>query len=142
MPPIAPLAVTWSPRRVPLEPHAAFAQGAAAVRLGRRLLELDDDRLEQLVAVAAPSALLVIGPPRALVWVDGVVYLGRAASAPKLLVPTNLEPSAPIDLLQRALLADLQAAAPVAVIVDPPRLISAGDARSIDRGRLSRWLAP
>jgi len=138
------LRVDWTPRAIPLAPCAAFATGAAARALGRRLLALDDARLAALAAVAAADLLLVVGAGDDLPWIDGAGYLGRDPAAPELLLPTTLAPTVPAPVLARAVRARLQAASaspPAAVLAAPTtRIVPCGGARAIDRARLAAWL--
>ncbi|MFN3200700.1 MAG: hypothetical protein ACE366_20040 [Bradymonadia bacterium] len=154
----------WHPRPHPLDPIAAVGWGrSTAVALGRRLLELSDDILALYRGVAGPEVLLVLDPrphgpdiapanaeptaaerPQAppLPWVDGVHYLGWDPGAPGLLLPTHSSPSAPGELLSRALSRRAgPGQSPLAVLPDPPRIVPAGSARPIDRSSLTRWLA-
>jgi hypothetical protein len=82
---------------------------------------------------------VVLGPESELPWVDGVVYLGREAAAPGLLVPTHLSPDVPIALLEAAVLRSVQGS-PVAVVPDARQLIDVGAARAIDRATLLAWV--
>lgn len=144
--------VTWRPRPAPLDPVGLAVRGEAARMLARRLLARDDEALARLAGVAAPGLLVVLGDAADLPWVDGAVYLGRDADAPSLLLPTAREPSAPLPLVERALLARARAGAadgtgametspPYAVLVDPPLLASTLAARPIERPVLEAWLA-
>jgi hypothetical protein len=109
--------------------------------LATRLLECDDEALGALQGIAGEGFLAVLGEEDQLPWVDGVVYLGREASSPSLLLPTNREPLVPPPLLERAVLGRLRSPQPpIAVLVDPALLVSAGPARPIDRERLQAWL--
>jgi hypothetical protein len=86
---------------------------------------------------------VVLGEPADLPWVDGAVYLGRDADAPALLLPTAREPSIPLPLVERALLARARTSGtspPYAVLVDPPLLASTQAARPILRPVLQGWL--
>jgi len=47
------VSVTWSPREPPLSPVAVAAQGVAAWRLARRVLEYSDEQLARLTGVPA-----------------------------------------------------------------------------------------
>jgi hypothetical protein len=140
--------VTWRPRPAPLDPVGLAVRGEAARTLARRLLARDDEALARLAGVAAPGLLVVLGDAADLPWVDGAVYLGRDADAPSLLLPTAREPSAPLPLVERALLARartagaaIEASPPYAVLVDPPLLASTLAARPIERPVLEAWLA-
>ena len=119
------------------------ARGEAARALARRLLARDDEALARLSGVAGPELLVVLGVAADLPWVDGAVYLGRDADAPALLLPTTREPAMPPVLAERALIARAQAlnaAPPLAVLLDPPILASAQAARPILRATLQSWL--
>jgi hypothetical protein len=136
---LARIRLEWAPRATPLVARAAFASGATARLLGRRLAELDDAALGALAAVAGKGALVVLGEPSLLPWVDGVGYLGRDDAAPDLLLPTALAPSVPAAALEAAVRA-AAGSTPVAVLAAPRRLIPCGRARAIDRARLVAWL--
>ncbi len=160
-----PIAVTWSPRPQPLRPCAAWARGEAARRLARRLLATNDETLERLRGVAGSDLLLVLGDEENLPWVDGIGYLGTSAEATALLLPTQLAPSVPEDLFERAVLARTEpGASPVAVLafsrtitgptlrcvglppggrcvgLPPGGRVSAAAARPLARDRLIAWL--
>lgn len=129
------------PRPLPLAPQAALAEGPAAVRLARRLLEGPDAALARLAGVGGPGVLAVCGAEADLPWVDGVRYLGRDPAAPSLLLPTALAFDGPLELLERALLRRAApAGAPLAVLLDPLRLVPLGAARPVSRARLAAWL--
>jgi hypothetical protein len=142
--------VQWRPRAAPLEPVGIAVRGEAAGVLAERLLARDDAALSRLSGVAAPGLLVVLGDGGELPWVDGAVYLGRDAEAPALLLPTTHEPSVPLPLVERALLARSARSAgaaglswpspPYAVLVDPPLLASVQAARPIVRKVLLAWL--
>jgi hypothetical protein len=109
--------------------------------LAARLLEEDDEALARLRGVAGEGILAVLGEEDQLPWVDGGVYLGRDASSPSLLLPTNREPLVPLPLLERAVLARLRSPyPPIALLAAPPLILSTGLARPIHRGRLQTWL--
>lgn len=134
------VSIAFRPRAVPLAPAAAAARGGAARALAERLLDRDDEALAKLAGVWAPGLILVMGEADLLPWVDGVVYLGRDPGAPALLLPTALSPDVPAPLLERAVRARADLAAPIAVLADPPALVSAGGARAIERTRLLAFL--
>ncbi len=134
--------VGFVPRRLSLTPAAAAGVGGVARRLGERLLDLDDPRLAGLRGVASDDVLVVLGEAESLPWVDGIVYLGHDSSAPRLLLPTALEPDVPASLLERALFGRASGEkGPLAVLASPRRLIPAGAARRIERTLLERWLS-
>lgn len=130
--------MTWTPRREPLLATAAVARGAAARRLVHRLLTRDDTQLAQLTGVASDDLVLVLGPLSELPWTDGVLYLGKEPGAAELMLPTTLCPSVPRGLLCRAMLAT-QVAPPVAVLPDPPTLISLAQALPLSQRALLDW---
>jgi hypothetical protein len=141
------ISVQWRPRAPPLEPVGMAVRGAAAGVLAERLLARDDEALARLSGVAAPAFLVVLGDPGELPWVNGAVYLGRDTEAPALLLPTTHEPSVPLPLVERALLARSAGASgvswtspPYAVLIDPPLLASVQAARPIVRQVLLAWL--
>lgn len=131
--------VEWVAREHALPPSAVVGTGAVARELGRRLAALEDAQLGALRAVAGADILLVLGDRHALPWVNGVVYLGRDPHAPGLLLPTTLAPTIASAVLATAVEARANAS-PVAVLAEPRRLIPCGDARSIERSHLARWL--
>jgi len=137
------IALTWRPRTTPLDPLGMAVRGDAVRALAKRLLARDDEALARLSGVASPGLLVVLGEAADLPWVDGAVYLGRDADAPSLFLPTSREPTAPLPLVERALLARARTSGtspPYAVLVDPPLLASTQAARPIVRPVLQAWL--
>lgn len=134
--------MTFSSRAEILEPVAVAAVGRAARRLGQRLLQLSEDQLGEWTGVAGASAIVLLGASDSLPWVDGVSYLGRDPRAPRLLVPTNLQPTTvAIEVFEQAVLGrDSRLAPPVAVVVSPPCLLSLAGALPVRRNRLRAWL--
>ncbi len=131
--------VTWRPRFTPLVPVGAVAQGSAATRLAHRLLQAPDD-LPRFKGVSAPGLLVILGEEELLPWVNEVIYLGRDPQSPSLLVPTNLEPSVPLSLLERSITANHAGIAPCAVLANPPAIIPLVDARPLAQKSLLKWL--
>lgn len=135
------IVLKWLPRERPLTPCAAVAQGEAAQRLARRLLEYGEAELEQLQGVAEHGMLLVRGEAAALPWAEGVVYLGQDAEAPALLLPTALRPDFPAALLERAMRAQFPTVAPpLAVLPGTMQVVSLAGARTLARASLEAWL--
>ena len=135
--------IAWRPRSAPLEPVGMAARGEAARALARRLLARSDEDLARLTGVAGQDLILVLGDSALLPWVEGAAYLGRDARAPSLLLPTNREPTVPLSLLERALVARalrVKAEPPLAVLLDPLLLASALEARPLVRRRLRSLL--
>jgi hypothetical protein len=140
MPPL--FQIRWQPRTEPLAPLAVAVQGAAATMLARRLLDRSADDLASLRGVSAPALLIVSGPGVLLPWAEGALYLGQDPSAPHLLLPTTLAPSAPTALMERALRAAFPAVLPpIAVLMPWNRLVSLQQARAIEAECLREWLA-
>ena len=131
--------VTWRARFTPLAPLGVVAHGSAATKLAHRLLEVPE-LLPQFKGVGAPKLLVILGEEELLPWVDTVVYLGRDGQSPSLLLPTNLEPSVPPALLERAIAANHPGIGPCALLVNPPSLIPLGEARPLGRKALLKWL--
>ncbi|MGH9765339.1 MAG: hypothetical protein ACREDR_09505 [Blastocatellia bacterium] len=135
--------IAWEARATPLVPAGAWALGAAAENLARRLLALDDQHFASLAGLARiedRGLLIILGEEAFLPWVDGICYLGRDEQAPSLLLPTNFVPTAPLPLLERALLQRASASKgnpPLVVIPDPPSICWAGNARPFAREVLS-----
>lgn len=90
--------------------------------------------------MGAPGLLVILGEEKRLPWVDGVVYLGHDPQSPSLLLPTNLEPSVPAALLQRALEVVHKQRGPAALLLDPPAIVPLSAARTIARASLIKWL--
>jgi hypothetical protein len=117
----------------------AIALAATGLRVSvliQRLLEEPDERLSRLRGVIGAGCAIVLGETEALPWIEGLTYLGRDPDAPSLLLPTNLAPSVPATLLERALFAQIDEAPPIAVLPDPPRIASVSKALPIARSRL------
>ena len=135
------LQVRWRPRDEPLAPAAVVGQGEASRALARRLLALAEGTLSKFRGVAAPGLLVALGAPEDLPWVEDAAYLGREPRAPSLLLPTSRAPDVAAELFERAArLRAGTAAAPIAVLLDPPALVSVAAARPIDRASLAAWL--
>ena len=93
------LAVDWRPIEPPRVPVAALADGPNASGLALSTTRLVAHGADLRAAVGG-GALLVLGEPEVLPWTLGVTYLGRDNG---LLLPTTLEPTIPVDLLDTAL---------------------------------------
>jgi hypothetical protein len=131
--------VTWRARLTPLAPIGLVAQGSAATKLAHRLLEAPDV-LPRFKGVSGPKLLVILAEEELLPWVDKLVYLGRDRQSPSLLLPTNLEPSVPPALLERAIAANHPGIGPCALLLNPPTLIPLGEARALARRGLLKWL--
>jgi hypothetical protein len=137
---LSPIPVTWQSRDEPLVASAVSASGEIALNLAHRLLDLDDEALASLKGVSGPEFLLIVGDEKSLPWVDGVTYLGRDPRAPSLLVPTTLEPSVHIALLERALADKFTGMQPLAVVADAQLVVSLGSARPVAAQSVRQWL--
>ena len=123
-----------------MTPCAVVAQGEAAQRLARRLMELGEAELAQLQGVAERGTLLIRGEMDLLPWAEGVIYLGQDAEAPALLLPTALQPDFPVALLERAVRTQFPAVAPpVAVLPGTLQVISLAGTRTVARASLKAW---
>jgi hypothetical protein len=136
--------VSASVRAEPLTPTAVLALEAAAVALVRRLLQLDATHLSRLRGVSGPTFVLICGAAEDLPWVDGVLYLGVDASAPRLLMPTPLCPNVPCALLERAIARRLdgqpyRVSPPWALCFEPQLVIPVGDAKPVTARALEAW---
>jgi hypothetical protein len=132
--------ITWQPREIPLAPVAAAAVHDVARALAQRLMEMDDESLAQLRGAVGPQFIIVMGDAQNLPWVNGIVYLGRSPAAPSLLLPTALEPDAPVALLERAVARRLPNSQLTALLTDPFLLAPVAVAQPIARDALRTWM--
>ncbi|WP_375768592.1 hypothetical protein NR798_44090 [Archangium gephyra] len=132
---------SWSPRSSPLPALAVAGVGPVALALARRVLEAEDTALARWSGVAGPGVLVLLGDTESLPWVEGVVYLGRDAAAPSLLLPCTLAPDVAPSLLERALITRAQAGTPLAVLPRTAHLVPVGAARPLSRDTVRTWLA-
>ena len=100
---LSTLSWQWRPVVDAALPRAAVGHGAAALRLLARLAALPAARRAALTATGTADWLIVLGPTDDLPWVEGVRYAAPCAASPALWLPTHCEPTAPVDLLWRAL---------------------------------------
>lgn len=136
-------ATASEPRVTPLVPEAALGVGPVALALGKRLLELGDEQLERLRAVAGTDALLVVGNGADLPWCDGISYFGREPDDAGLLLPCASSPAVPATVLAQALERRFEEHGlrrPFLISLDPPLLLSVGNARKLERAALHAWL--
>lgn len=136
------VAIDLVPRADGLEPAGVVGLGSVACALAERLLRLDDQQLQRLRGASGDDLLVVLGDPSALPWVDGCIYVGHDASAPRLLLPTARQPTFATELFERALLLRWpHLSPPVVVIGVPPKVFSAANALPIRRATLEAWLS-
>jgi MoxR-vWA-beta-propeller ternary system domain bpX5 len=132
--------IPFVPRPDVLDPIAVVGLGRVAGALARRLLQLEDEPLHGLRGAAGDDLVVVLGAVEALPWVDGVNYLGRDPSAPRLLLPTMLRPAVAADVFERAVARHAAALpSPWAVLPHARRIFSGVHAGPIDRDLLGRW---
>jgi hypothetical protein len=93
----------WRPAVDAVAPRAAVGHGVAANRLLARLAGTPLARRAALAATGTADWLIVLGPADDLPWVEGVRYAAPCAACPALWLPTHAAPTAPVDLLWRAL---------------------------------------
>ncbi len=135
------ICVAWRPRSAPLEPVGAVASGDTARARGRRVTAADDTALARLRGVTAGPWLVLLGDAADLPWVDGVIYVGRDARAPALLLPTVFEPTVPVAVFARALARRHgDARPPLVVLPEPACVLPCAAARQVSRARLQAWL--
>lgn len=133
--------IAFAPRAGSLDPVAVIATGPVARALAHRLLRLADADLTALRGVAGDGLIALMGGAATLPWVDGVVYLGCDADAPRLLLPTMLRPTVAADVFERAIARHAgRHASPWAILAAPPRVIPLGDALPVERAHVLRWL--
>jgi len=131
--------VVWTARPHPLPALAVAGVGPVALGLARRALAASDTQLARWSGVAGPGVLVLLGDTDSLPWVEGVVYLGRDAQAPSLLLPCTLAPDVAPALLERALVTHAGGATPLAVLPRSGHLVPVGSARPVSREALEGW---
>lgn len=131
--------VRWSVRAEPAVPSAVVGRGAAARRLGARLMSAGTG-WRGLVGSgrAQDDLLLVFADSRDLPWVDGLTWLAADPAAPALWVDTRFAPDLPWALVARAVRRVVPGA--VAWLRDPDLLVPLGAADRIDPAALGAWL--
>jgi len=103
------------------------------------MLALSDEALRRFTGVASDGAIVLLGPPDALPWFDGALYLGAQGG---LLVPTWAEPDVHPTLLEKALRRALPKvpAGPLAVLMrglgEQPVVVSLAAALPLSRDKL------
>ncbi|MFO0695454.1 MAG: hypothetical protein U0230_17965 [Polyangiales bacterium] len=138
-----PLVLGFRGRPEPLGPSAVVAFDEVALRLARRLLDADDERLSRLRGVGGDGTLAILGDERDLPWEDGVIYLGTEEADPSICVPTTLEPDVPSGWL--ASIVDARGSLlPLALVPRAEGLdvISLREARPLARAKLAAFVEP
>lgn len=115
----------WSPRDNPLAPLGVAACSAAlSTEMIIKLLKKEDSELAKLQCVAGSGVIFILADENDLPWLDGVVYLGQERNS-TIYIPTNLNVSVPLPLLERALLvANPNLLPPIAVLPSVARVLS------------------
>ena len=116
---------SWQPREQPLAACALWVAKPMYSRLVQRLQRLSAARLARLQWLRTPQGVLVLGAEEQLPWLDCALWLGRDATAPRLLQPTLQQTDVPAPLLEQACLA--RTGVPTALI--PP--LAAGAAGTL-----------
>jgi hypothetical protein len=125
------------PRAVPLVPTAALYPREDVNALRARL---DIPDRSNLTAVATPTVLILLGPAAELPWTPNVRYFGRDQAAPSLLVSTAVAPTAPMDLLEKAVARAAKGPGPWLVDDVAQTVIAVAAARKLSLGKLDEWL--
>jgi hypothetical protein len=110
----APIVVRWGPREPPLPPAAV----AVPADQGRALVAAVRHRVAagiRVRAVAGSGRLIVLAEPDDLPWCPGARYLGWDGG---LLLPTEIVPSVPAELLAVAARSAMVEGALLAVLPD------------------------
>lgn len=123
------LSVTWSARRLPLEPVGVAARGLAARRLADRVITAPGPWR----GVVGEDLIVVLGDE--LPWADGVVYLGHSPDHPALLYDTRSEPNVPLAWLVKRLCRE----GPVAWLREPDLLVPLASAAPFHAPALQAW---
>jgi len=127
--------LSWRPRRTPLAADGVAGVGQVGKELARRLLARGDTGAFRGIAGETTLVLLGRDPP----WVDGAVYLGREPGAPRLWVPTRLEPDLDAFRVGRKLL-EMGLVGPVALLPDQGLAIPLSEAAPLQVEALQGWL--
>ena len=121
--------VIWRAREVPLSPVAVVGRGEVA----SRLVDLVIERGCSWHGVVGNGLIVVLGDD--LPWVDGVLYLGRAAGQPALLHDTRLEPDVPVAWIAKRLCGR----GAIAWLQSPDLLVPLGAAAPFHAPALQAW---
>lgn len=130
--------IKWQNRFDSLEPLALIAFDDVAIRLKKKLLSFDDEKLSLMQGVFGENLLFISSKTENLPWIDGGIYLGKDARATSIFLPTNLRPNIPFDLFEKSLLRRFADKIPFAVVED--RIIPVGKMRPVSRKILSEIL--
>ena len=123
--------ISWRQREKPLSPTGLFVTSAQLPALIERLTDGCNQETLPYRAAHSQKGLVLLGEEEQLPWVPGVTYLGVDREAPHLLIPTNVSPDFPLELINRAVKAHVSAP-PVAMIPHESLLFPMAEARPID----------
>jgi hypothetical protein len=109
------------------EPEPPIAQGVIGVgAVSRTLFAAIEARpqaaRQALMAAANDDLLILTGPLEDLPWVDGAQYIAPRAEMPALWLPTAQRPTAPLDLLERAIRRQ-HSQSPLLLLPNPAQLL-------------------
>jgi hypothetical protein len=125
------------PRPQSLAPCAVVGEGPVALRLAVRLA--DSAELHLLRVVVGEALLVCVGAETSLPWCDGVTYLGSEPGAPGLLLPTTMQTTVAVQLVERALRsAHHVSAGPIALLRNAD-VVSLQTAASTTSQALLQW---
>jgi len=91
----------WQAESEPPPPCGVLGLGAAARRLWQRTQVADKAGTVWRIAAHA-DLLLIAGEADTLPWCEGALYVAPRTEAAELWLPTTQRPTAPLDLLLRA----------------------------------------
>jgi hypothetical protein len=133
--------VTWKSRREHLPPAAVAGRGVSRCIIMERLRRRTPAELAALHIVVADDYFVVMGECGTLPWVSGSFYLGRDPDAPTLLLPTALEPTLPVNLLEEVIHTRFPMhLGQTAVFPHPLHLMPLANARLLTDDAVFAWL--
>jgi len=127
--------ISWQAREIPLSPVALFVSLPQLPLLAQKLNSRFSDEILPFRAVYSANGFILLGEQEQLPWVPEIRYLGLDNEAPHLLLPTNLSPSLPLALIDRAIFTQVPDS-PAAIIPGKRLLFPLAQARSLDSKKL------
>lgn len=97
--------ITWHQRPVPLVSGGMLIPAKFKSQLYQYLEQITAKQRNNLRASCDSNVILLLGEQHNLPWLPESLYLGKDERAPHLWLPTHVEPSVPIDLLDKAIAA-------------------------------------
>lgn len=96
------LPIKWLHRDPPLAPAAVAAYGSDCIKqLVLRLSLREETTVKRVRFVFGENILVAMAAEEDLPWSDGAIFLGSQPGS-NLFLPTNLTPSIPIQIFERA----------------------------------------